>query len=197
MKNASSSGAVYSDAGVKSFKLADLKVAASTGRYVFYSAAKDYNRTSTKMIAEGYLNYGFKNVTYLEDPKRGHGNASTEYLNKALDYLDAPLGEIAIARMKSAKKLIRSQPAIAARQFQSVLTHTDAETFADEREKAEKALAKIMDSYASDLEKLQSRIKKANQNSANKLLDKFANKWLQIGVDDVAQMREALELSTD
>ena len=192
MENATSETDVYFDSGVKGVKPSDLQLAATMGRYVFYSSEKDFNRMNTKKIAEGYQKHGFKFVTYLEAPKRGHNAASAAYLDKALDFLDAPIGEIAISRMKSATKLARSQPALAARQFKSIVMHADTEEKAKEIEKAEKSLAKIMDNYSTDLKKLQAKLEKASDKAKARLVTKFAGKWLQIGASDVAQMQEQM-----
>ena len=193
MTNSASKGKVYEDKGVKGVKPADLQIAATKGRYVFYTAAKDFNRKNVQLVAEGYLKYGFKFVTYLEDPKLGHKVASAEYLGKALDYLDAPVGEIAIARMKSVSKLARSQPALAAGQLKSVIMHSDPEKDAEDIEKAKKLLARIMDSYSAELEKLKLKMEKSSEKSRMRQLERFAGKWLQIGASDVALMRNQLE----
>ena len=196
MKNANSKGKVYHSSGVKGFKKADLRVAAKTGRYVFYSASNDFNKANVEAVYKGYHKNGFKFVTYLEEPNHGHSTASPEFLGKALDYLDAPISEIAIARMKTAAKLIHSDPTLATRYFQSVLTHANAKDNAEDREAAEKALSKLKDSYSTELEKTQAKIKRSGEKSKLKVLEKFAKKWGQIGTSDVARMQKELQQSS-
>ena len=197
MRNADSKGKPFHSTGVKGFKKSDLKVAAKTGRYVFYTAQHDINRANVEAVYTGYHKNGFKHVTYLEEPDHGHSVASPEYLGKALDYLDEPIGEIAIARMKSAGKLIHSQPTLATRYFESVLMHTDADENSEDREVAKKALARLSDNYSTELDKTRAKIKRASEKSREKVLKKFATKWGEIGASDVAQMQTELDQAAE
>ena len=197
MKNANSKGKVYHSSGVKGFKKSNLKVAAKTGRYVFYSAEEDFNQANVKAVYEGYRKNGFKFVTYLEEPNHGHSTASPEFLGKAIEFLDAPIEEIAIARMKTAAKLTHSQPTLATRYYELALLHISEQNHPEDRETAEKALAKLKSSYSTELEKTQAKIKRTGAKSKLKVLEKFASKWGQIGASDVAQMQKELEQTNE
>ncbi len=67
-----------------------LRHAARKDRFVFYTGKNDPNRESVKSVANNYRKKGFRYVKYLEDSNAGHEVASTDYVRKAIEYLDDP-----------------------------------------------------------------------------------------------------------
>ena len=66
-----------------------LTVAKNSGRFALVTGDNDVNRHNTSAIYEqGFKQYGFANVIYIQVPGMAHAMPSAEYLNRALDYLD-------------------------------------------------------------------------------------------------------------
>jgi hypothetical protein len=67
-----------------------LTTAKNNGRFVLVTGDKDVNLQNTSAIYEqGFKQYGFAHVLYMQVPAMGHAIPSAEYLNRALDYLDS------------------------------------------------------------------------------------------------------------
>jgi pimeloyl-ACP methyl ester carboxylesterase len=59
-------------------------------RLAVLEGSKDYNRDQAKE-AFSFYKPKMSLATYIEDPNGGHGVPDTEYLDRALDFMDAPL----------------------------------------------------------------------------------------------------------
>jgi len=67
-----------------------LTAAKTNGRFVLITGDDDMNRQNTSAVYEyGFKQYGFANVQYLQVPGMGHAIPSAEYLERALNFLDA------------------------------------------------------------------------------------------------------------
>jgi pimeloyl-ACP methyl ester carboxylesterase len=61
-------------------------------RFVLLTGSNDFNRESIREIYEkGFMKDGFRNVEYVEVPDMGHGVPDPQWLDKAIESLDAPL----------------------------------------------------------------------------------------------------------
>jgi predicted esterase len=66
-----------------------LNTAKTNGRFVLITGDNDVNLHNTSAIYEqGFKQFGFEHVLYLQVPGMGHAIPSAEYLNRALDYVD-------------------------------------------------------------------------------------------------------------
>jgi hypothetical protein len=68
-----------------------LRTAKSSGRFVLVTGEKDMNLKNTQGVYEsGFKKEGFKHVQLMEVPGMGHSPPPAEWLDKGLDFLDAP-----------------------------------------------------------------------------------------------------------
>lgn len=108
MENAIRTGDVYMDLG--HWKKPDqriLSLVQERSRLAFLTGDGDYNRHSVKKIYEGYTKAGF-NTLYLEEPGIKHGMLSSQWLEKAILFLDAPLRAASTKVFKSAEAAEKS-----------------------------------------------------------------------------------------
>jgi len=62
------------------------------GRFVLLTGSRDFNRDPVHEIYEkGFVKDGFRHVEYVEVPDMGHGVPDAQWLDHAIDSLDAPL----------------------------------------------------------------------------------------------------------
>lgn len=68
-----------------------LAIAKKKNRFVLVTGEKDFNRAETRAVEEnGYRKEGFAHVLYLEVPSVGHAMPDAQWLDKGLEFLDAP-----------------------------------------------------------------------------------------------------------
>lgn len=68
-----------------------LEIAKKRSRFALVTSEKDFNKADTRIVAElGFKREGFPATTYLEAPGIGHSMPPAEWLEKALQFLDAP-----------------------------------------------------------------------------------------------------------
>jgi hypothetical protein len=64
-------------------------------RFVLLTGSNDFNRESIQQIYEkGFVKDGFRHVEYVEVPGMGHGVPETQWLDRAIESLDAPLSNL-------------------------------------------------------------------------------------------------------
>ena len=176
MKNASSDGTVYQDPG--SWPKPDRRLltqAAKFGRYAFMTGEKDYNRKNVQMVSQGYQKAGFANVLYLEQPGMKHGSPSQEYLQKAIDFLDAPLIQAAEGNYKMGqKKDLSGKLGEAMLLFQKASMHgRDADWISDAAEKAET----LGGQYQAAVEATEAAIEANDKKAFKEALNVLGKQW--------------------
>ena len=109
-------------------------------RYVFYTAAKDFNRKQTKDTYNIFRGDGF-NCTYLEDPKGGHGKPNAAYFEKGIVALDAPLKAAARKQYDQAKSSEKRKAwGQAIESYRAAHAHGGDESFAQDAKQRHDAL---------------------------------------------------------
>jgi hypothetical protein len=73
--------------------------------YVFMTGSKDFNKPGTNDVLRQYKSMKFERTLYLEVPEMGHETPPTDWLDKALIYLDEPLAAAAKAQLTQAQDL--------------------------------------------------------------------------------------------
>ncbi|MEM6506938.1 MAG: hypothetical protein AAF711_15990, partial [Planctomycetota bacterium] len=151
MKVADSKGVVVTTQG--SWLNVDKKRLAKAGRegrFVFMTGSKDYNQANVKSVYEGYRAAGFKRVHYIEQPGLGHSMPSTDYLDKAIQLVDAPLVEAAKKHYTDVgKRRASNRLGDALLLYRKALMHgRNADWYADALKKAEKLQGEYDKAYA-------------------------------------------------
>jgi len=71
--------------------------------YVFMTGTKDFNKPGTNDVLKQYKSMKYERTLYLKVPDMGHDMPPTDWLAKAIAYLDEPLSAAAKAAMAQAQ----------------------------------------------------------------------------------------------
>jgi predicted esterase len=89
---------------------ATYEMAQQQTRFVLITGSRDMNHDSiVGTYQRGFLVDGFQHVELYDVPEMGHGLPPVEYMDKAIDTLDAPLPKLADRNFEQARELSRTK----------------------------------------------------------------------------------------
>ncbi len=152
--------------------------------------SKDYNRDQAKE-AFNFYKPKMSLATYIEDPNGAHGVPDTEYLDKALDFMDAPLlieGANAWSKVKTKIQdpKRKADVLVALRPYRGVMYNQQwgAEALA--------VFNPLNNAYLEDLKQAEDSVGSQNSKEAIKAITHLISTWGVAAKDDAIMLRKKM-----
>jgi hypothetical protein len=193
MKNFGSKQATpYDDPGVwKTPNPVLLRKVAMNNRFAFISTEGDYNRKNTMAVAEGYRSKGFKYVQYFEQPGGKHEVPAGEWLEKGIEFLDAPILGTAPKDFEAGKKAAAGKRLDQALPLlrRAAARGRDAEWVADAKAQA----TEIGSQYETAYVAIEQAVESGDTKAADLAFAKLRKDWPTVSKWDIEWLTKAIK----